>query len=101
MAAIDYLHNHGLQVEPLPGDQLSVWPADLITPEVRLWIRDHKHDLLSELVPANDDRRMTWRVVRNGQGITMLGRPMSYEQALESAKARWPNDSIIVEEYRE
>ena len=100
MAAIDYLHAHGLDAEPLPGNHLSVWPAELITPEVRLWIREHKHDLLSELIPANDDRRMAWRVVLNGQGITMLGRPMSYEQALESARARWPQHDIAIEEYK-
>lgn len=54
MAAIDYLHTHGLQAEPLPGDQLSVWPAANITPQVRNWIRQHKDELLHELAAAND-----------------------------------------------
>lgn len=97
MAAIDYLKQLGLNAEPLPGNNLSVWPADLITPEVRLWVRQHKIDLLRELVPANDGRRVSWRVIRNGKAMTMLGKIMSYEQALESARARWPHDDIQVE----
>jgi hypothetical protein len=42
---------------------------------------------------------MAWRVLRDGKPMTMLGKIMTYEEALESAKARWPHNSIVVEEY--
>lgn len=97
MAALDYLHTRGLHAEPLPGNQLSVWPADLITSEVRLWIRDHKLDLLRELVPANDDRRMAWRVLNNGKPFTtMCGKLYTHDEAQEAAQSRWPNENIEV-----
>ncbi|CAM4017277.1 hypothetical protein VRRI112168_10800 [Vreelandella rituensis] len=97
MAAIDYLNRLGLHVEPLPGNRISVWPVDNITSDVRVWIREHKPDLLRELLAANDNTRIAWRVVRNGKPMTMLGKVMTYEEALESAQGRWPRDDIRVE----
>lgn len=99
MAALDYLRNHGLHADPLPGERLYIWPSERITDDIRVWIKSHKAALLRELVPANDNRRMAWRVLRDGKPMTMLGKIMTYEEALESAKARWPHNSIVVEEY--
>lgn len=97
MHALDYLHTHGLHAEPLPGNHLSVWPAELITPEVRLWIREHKQDLLKEMVPANDDRRMAWRILKDGKPFTTLcGKLYTQDEALHAARCRWPNENIEV-----
>lgn len=95
MAALDYLRAHGLEAEPLPGGQLSVWPADAITAEVRVWIKAHKGELLSELSPVNSDKRRSWRVIRGGKPIaTLCGRLMSPEEALEAARYRWSDARI-------
>ncbi len=99
MAVLDYLRNHGLHADPLPGERIYVWPSERITDDIRIWIKSHKAALLRELVPANDNRRMAWRVIRDGKPMTMLGKIMTYEEAVESAKARWPHSSIVVEEY--
>lgn len=99
MAAIDYLLDHGLQAKVLPDKRLYVWPSENITPEVRLWIRMHKAEVLRELLPANDNRRAAWHITHNGKHIVMLAmdEPLTREQALESAKARWPHDEIGIE----
>ena len=63
MAAIDYLRAHDLHADPLPGGRIYVWPADNITPEVRVWIKAHKSELLQELSPTNSEdglSRLDW-----------------------------------------
>lgn len=98
MAIIDYLTARDLHVDPLPGERIYVWPSENITPEVRTWIKQHKAALLRELVPANDDRRFAWRVLCDGKPFTtMVGRLCSEEEALASARARWPDWVITVE----
>lgn len=53
MAALDYLHRAGLTVE-LNGDKLRLRPAELITDVVRLYVRDHRPELIVELNACND-----------------------------------------------
>lgn len=53
MAALDYLFRAGLAVE-LEGDRLRVTPADRITADLRQFVRDHRAELLAELIAAND-----------------------------------------------
>ncbi|WP_374378999.1 TubC N-terminal docking domain-related protein [Pseudomonas fluvialis] len=53
MAALDYLRRAGLAVE-LEGNRLRVTPADLITADLRQFVRDHRAELLAELSAAND-----------------------------------------------
>lgn len=53
MAALDYLRGAGLAVE-LEGERLRVTPADLITADLRQFVRDHRAELLAELSAAND-----------------------------------------------
>ncbi|MGO2009951.1 hypothetical protein [Vreelandella alkaliphila] len=97
MAALDYLRNHGLHADPLPGERLYVWPSENITDEIRIWIKSHKAALLRELVPANDNRRMAWRVLRDGKPFTTLvGRLITQEEALLAAQCRWPDWKIEV-----
>lgn len=48
MAALDYLRRAGLTVEAV-ADKLRVSPSELITPELRSFIVEHKAGLLAEL----------------------------------------------------
>src|SRR5690554_3848207 len=97
MSAIDFLRNHELNAEPLPGERLYIWPSENITPELRTWIKGHKAALLRELAPANDDRRMAWRILCDGKPLaTLVGRLYSREEAIEAARSRWPNWNIEV-----
>lgn len=95
MAALDYLKAYELEAEPLPGGRLYVWPAENITDEARVWIQAHKAELLAELAPADSDKRLSWRVIRGGNPTaTMVGKLMSPEEALATARARWPDANI-------
>ncbi len=49
MTALAYLHENGLEAEPLRGDQVAVWPEQSITPAMELWIIEHKAQLVTEL----------------------------------------------------
>ncbi|MFD2407743.1 hypothetical protein ACFSVK_21650 [Azorhizophilus paspali] len=53
MAALDYLRRAGLSVEA-NGDKLRLRPVERITDAVRQFVRDHKAELLAELIAAND-----------------------------------------------
>ncbi|MGP5711270.1 hypothetical protein ACTXPD_04550 [Vreelandella alkaliphila] len=97
MAALDYLRNHDLHAEPLPGERLYVWPSENITDDIRIWIKSHKAALLRELIPANDNRRMAWRILRDGKPLaTLVGGLRTHEEAVKSARSRWPNWNIEV-----
>lgn len=53
MAALDYLHRAGLIAE-LNGNKLRLRPADRITDADRIYVRDHRVELIAELNAAND-----------------------------------------------
>lgn len=53
MAALDYLRRAGLTAE-LNGNKLRLRPADRITDADRLYVRDHRVELIAELNAAND-----------------------------------------------
>lgn len=53
MAALDYLHQAGLTVE-LTGEKLRLSPAERITDVVRLYVREHREELIVELHACND-----------------------------------------------
>lgn len=55
MAALDYLHLAGLAVE-LEGERLRVTPVNRITAAHRQYLRDHRAELMAELVATNDLR---------------------------------------------
>lgn len=59
MAALDYLTRAGLTAEAVAG-KLRVSPAERITPEIRLYITNHKGALLAELEAANDTAPTIW-----------------------------------------
>lgn len=53
MAALDYLRRAGLTVETV-ADKLRVSPVELITDDIRQFVRKHRAELLVELSTAND-----------------------------------------------
>lgn len=94
-AAIDYLREHGFTAK-VSGKRLVVSPASRLTPDVRKYIKAHRLELLAELA-ANDgqERRSHWRITRNGRPICMMiGEPMTYSEALEAARWRWPDAEV-------
>jgi len=103
MAAIDYLKQHELEVELKEENRLRVWPKENITPSVRVWITQHKDELLTELSAANHShfshgaRQRAW-LVRIGQQRMTVVSPHARTKAetLASASARWPNVDVEV-----
>lgn len=94
-AAIDFLRKRGLTAQA-KGKRIVVSPASKLTPDVRLYVKAHRLELLAELA-ANDglERRSHWRITRNGEVLsTMIGNPMTHAEALESARWRWPDAEI-------
>lgn len=74
MAALDYLLRAGLTAE-LYGDKLRLRPADRITDADRIYVRDHRVELIAELNAANDPS-LCWRhllVLADGQVVQACG----------------------------
>lgn len=95
MAAIDYLTAHGFSAR-VSGKRLVVSPASRLTDDVRKYIKAHRLELIAELA-ANDgqERRSNWQVTRAGKALcTMIGEPMTYAEALESARWHWPDAEV-------
>ena len=96
MAAIDYLTEKGFSAK-VSGKRLVVSPASRLTDDVRKYIKAHRLELLAELA-ANDsqERRSNWRITRAGKPLcTLIGEPMTYPEALEAARWRWPDVEVI------
>ena len=96
MAAIDYLTEKGFSAK-VSGKRLVVSPASRLTNDVRKYIKAHRLELLAELA-ANDgqERRSNWRITRAGKPLcTLIGEPMTYPEALEAARWRWPDVEVI------
>lgn len=96
MAAIDYLTARGFSAR-VAGKRLVVSPASRLSDDVRKYIKAHRLELLAELA-ANDgqERRSNWRITRAGKTLcTMIGEPMTYPEALEAARWRWPDVEVL------
>lgn len=61
-AAIDFLRERGLTAQA-KGKRIVVSPASKLTPDVRLYVKAHRLELLAELA-ANDglERRSHWQI---------------------------------------
>lgn len=95
MAALDYLTERGFTAR-LAGMRIRVSPASQLTEDVRRYIKAHRLELLAELA-ANDGaaRSLHWRVMRGGKPLcTMVGQPMTRDEALEEIRSRWPDADI-------
>ncbi|MCY1400988.1 hypothetical protein D9M71_160960 [compost metagenome] len=95
MAAADFLRNQGFTVRKV-GMRVVIGPKAKITDDVRAYVKRHRLVLLAELA-ANDgqERRCHWQITRNGKPLcTLVGEPMTYAEALEAARWRWPDVEI-------
>ena len=102
MTALEHLRQTGLVVE-LEGERLRVTPAKRITDNQRQFLRDHRAELVAELSAETDHpaptttepRRNVWRVTLRGKFLCMqIGEPMTYIEALETARWHWPNADV-------
>lgn len=95
MGAIDYLREHGFDAK-VKGNRLVVSPSSKLTQDVRQFIKLHRLELIAE-VSANDGatRRSNWQIKFQGKLITMIGDPMTYEEALAAARWRWADANIL------
>ena len=71
-------------------------PSSKLTQDVRQFIKLHRLELIAE-VSANDGttRRSNWQINLEGKLITMIGAPMTYDEALAAAHWRWPESNIL------
>lgn len=95
MGAIDYLREHGFNAK-VKGNRLVVSPSSKLTLSVRQFIKLHRLELIAE-VSANDGetRRSNWQINLRGKLITMIGVPMTYDEALTAARWRWSDADIL------
>ena len=93
--AIDYLAQYGLSARQ-KGNRVVISPRSLVTDDLQKYIRAHRIELLAELA-ANDgvERRCHWQVIRYGKIIcTMVGAPVTRNEALAEVRWRWPAAEI-------
>ena len=93
--AIDYLAQYGLSARQ-KGNRVVISPRSLVTDDLQKYIRAHRIELLAELA-ANDgvERRCHWQVIRAGKIIcTMVGTPVTRNEALAEVRWRWPDAEI-------
>ncbi|MHA3886027.1 hypothetical protein [Stutzerimonas degradans] len=96
MGAIDYLRERGFAAR-LSGKRVRVSPASRLTEDVRRYIKAHRLELLAELASGDgQERRCHWRVTLAGQPLcTMIGDPMTEQEALKAARWRWPGAEVM------
>lgn len=95
MAAIDYLAERGFSARK-QGMRVLVSPASKLTADVRKYIKANRLALLAELA-ANDglERRCYWLVsVPGWRPFTMIGEPITRDEALADVRGRWPNAEL-------
>lgn len=95
MAAIDYLVERGFTAKK-QGMRVRVSPASKLTDYVRKYIKANRLALLAELA-ANDglERRCYWVVTVPGwRPFTMIGQPITYAEAIEDVRGRWPGATV-------
>lgn len=96
MGALSFLTKHGFAAR-LVGSRIRVSPASRLTDDIRQYIKLNRLSLIAELA-SNDGktRKMHWQVSLKGQQLcTMIAEPMTYEEALEAARFRWPEAEIV------
>jgi len=95
MAALDYLKERGFSARR-NGMRIRVSPASKLTDEVRRYVKRNRLILLVELEAGDGhERRCHWQVTRGGKPLcTIVGEPMTYSEALATARWRWTDVEI-------
>ena len=98
MGTLNYLTQQGLNAV-VRESRLEVWPASRLTDELRTWIRQNRDVLIQEASNQGGDVQSVWYVAVHGKVFPMI-RPggMTRAQAEESARARWPDATVLAEE---
>jgi hypothetical protein len=94
VAALDYLHRAGLTAE-LNGNKLRLRPADRITDADRVYVRNHRVELMAELNAANDPT-CCWLhmlVLADGQVVQACG---DIDTAIAKQKAHQQHGDAVL-----
>lgn len=80
----------------LNGDRLHVQASHLPSPDLIAELIAHKAMIIAILSAAKDyPRRNAWKVLVSGYRFTLIGPPMSRNQALAIARWRWGDADIV------
>ena len=95
MQTLSYLHERGLQASRI-RNRVYVVPRERITDDDRKYIKLHRLALLAELASGDGiERRMHWQILIDGKPISVIcGGAMTRDEALQNARARWPNAEV-------
>jgi len=94
MTALAYLQSNGLDAEVVNDEHVKVRPVRNITPEVRVWIKQHKAQLLKELMPSRGLH--FWHIRVNGKPMTMISPCRTRDEVAASVIDRWPKAQVEV-----
>jgi len=94
MSGLAYLKDNGLYAELVHDKQVRVKPTRNITTEIRVWIKEHKAQLLRELTPVGGFN--SWHIRVNGKAMTMLSPCRTCDEVAASVRDRWPNAQVEV-----
>lgn len=95
MGCITFLKTQGLLVKAR-GQRVVVSPRAKITEEVRRYVKTNRLNILAELEACDGkERRTSWKVkVPDYRPFSMIGQPMTYEEATQVAVSKWPDAQI-------
>jgi hypothetical protein len=93
MAAMEYLHRAGLAVEVIGGN-LRLSPADRITDAVRVFVRDHKPELLAEAAEPIPASAWLWLLLMVGGEIIQLAATGMDQRSVERLAKRDHGDDL-------
>jgi hypothetical protein len=93
MAAMEYLQRAGLAVEVIGGN-LRLSPADRITDAVRVFVRDHKPELLAEAAEPIPASAWLWLLLMTGGEIIQLAATGMDQRDMERLAKRDHGDAL-------
>ena len=95
MAALDFLTDRGLTAKRT-GMRIRISPRVKVTDEVARYVKQNRLTLLAELDSGDGiERRCAWTVLVPGyQPFTMIGEPITRDEALVDVRGRWPDADL-------
>lgn len=95
MGCITFLETQGLQVKAR-GHRVVISPRERVTEEVRRYVKTNRLNILAELDACDGkERRTNWKVkLPDYRAFSMIGQPMTIDEALTTALNIWPEAKI-------
>jgi hypothetical protein len=95
MAALDFLIERGLSAKRI-GVRIRISPRTKVTDEVSRYVKQNRLTLLAELDSGDGiERRCAWTVLVPGyRPFTMVGEPITRDEAVADVRGRWPDATI-------